>query len=76
MVKRNRRSGTSFIVLLLIVILCGQWIVNMNHKRVELNYSDVVQMLEQEKVTQVDFPDAHTVVLTLREPVEGQETLR
>ena len=76
MVKRNRRSGVSLIALFLIMFLCGQWIVNMNHKRVELNYSDVVQMLEQEKVTQVDFPDAHTVVLTLREPVEGQETLR
>ena len=76
MVKRNRRSGSSIIVLLLIVFLCGQWIVGQNHKRMELEYSDVVQLLEQEKVTKVDFPDAHTVVLTLREPIDGQEAVR
>jgi len=76
LVKRNRRPGFSVVALVLIAFLCGNWILNLNRDQTKLDYSDVVQLLEQEKVTKVDFPDAHTIVLTLREPVDGQETLR
>jgi len=76
LVKRNRRPGFSVVALILIAFLCGNWILNLNRDQTKLDYSDVVQLLEQEKVTKVDFPDAHTIVLTLREPVDGQETLR
>jgi len=76
LVKRKGGSGFSVIALILIVILCANWILNLNRSQAKLEYSDVVQLLEQEKVTKVDFPDAHTIVLTLREPMEGQETVR
>ena len=76
MAKQRRRPPVSLLALFLVAALCGNWIVNLNRPRVELEYSDVVQLLEQEKVTAVDFPDTHTIVLTLREPQDGQTTLR
>ena len=47
MVKRNRRSGFSVVLLILVVILCANWILNLNSPRTQLEYSDVVQLLEQ-----------------------------
>ena len=76
MSRQNRVSNLSFLVLALVIVLCMNWLWRMNQQEKEISYAQMVQMFEQEKVSSFTFPDSHTVVLTLRDRPEGQETVQ
>ena len=72
MTKQHRTSNFSVLFLALVIFLCLSWIWQMNQGPT-LEYSQVRQLFEQEKVESFAFKDANTVELHLREKVEGQE---
>ena len=69
--RQRRSSAASLLLLGLIMILCLSWLWQMDTKAPELTYSQVRQLFEQEKVESFSFADQHTLVLHLREKVDG-----
>ena len=65
MTKQRRTSNVSFLLLALVIVLCMSWIAQMNRGD-QLEYSEMRQLFEQEKVSTVDFVDTNTVKLTLQ----------
>ena len=55
--------------------LCLSWIWQLNDTNPDLTYSDVRQLILQEKVEELTVND-YTLTLKLREEVEGQSTIR
>jgi len=67
--KKHRSNNTSFLLLALIIVLGLSWISQLNQGD-PLEYSEVRQLFEQEKVETFYFSDANNIILTLR----GEET--
>jgi len=74
--KQNRTSNFSFVFLALIIFLCMSWIWQTNQQADQLEYSEMVRLFRQEKVTAFTFTDSHTIVLTLKGQPAGQENVR
>ena len=55
--------------------LCLSWVWQLNDPNPDLSYSDVRQLILQEKVEELTVND-YTLTLKLREEVEGQSTIR
>ena len=71
MTKQNRTTNLSVLLLLLVIVLCASYLLRMDNQVPQLEYSQVRQLFEQEKVESVTFPDEHTLELHLREKVKS-----
>ena len=71
MTKQNRTTNLSVLLLLLVIVLCASYLLRMDNKVPQLEYSQIRQLFEQEKVESVTFPDEHTLELHLREKVKS-----
>ena len=71
MTRQNRTTNLSVLLLLLVIVLCASYLLRMDNQAPQLEYSQVRQLFEQEKVESVTFPDEHTVELHLREKVKS-----
>ena len=71
MTRQNRTTNLSVLLLLLVIVLCASYLLRMDNQVPQLEYSQVRQLFEQEKVESVTFPDEHTVELHLREKVKS-----
>jgi ATP-dependent Zn protease len=69
--KQNRTTNLSVLLLLLVIVLCASYLLRMDNQVPQLEYSQVRQLFEQEKVESVTFPDEHTLELHLREKVKS-----
>ncbi|WP_373887784.1 ATP-dependent zinc metalloprotease FtsH [Oscillibacter sp. CAG:155] len=69
--RQNRTTNLSVLLLLLVIVLCASYLLRMDNQVPQLEYSQVRQLFEQEKVESVTFPDEHTVELHLREKVKS-----
>ena len=58
------------------MVVCLSWLWQMDTRSPTLKYSQVRQLFEQEKVESFSFADQHTLVLHLREKVEGTDTIQ
>ncbi|MEI3305000.1 MAG: hypothetical protein V8R40_02600 [Dysosmobacter sp.] len=63
MTKQNRTTNLSVLLLLLVIVLCASYLLRMDNQVPELEYSQVRQLFEQEKVEIFTFPDEHTLEL-------------
>ena len=75
MTKKQRTSNFSVFFLLLIVLLCMNWIGQMNSRENTLNYSEIRRLFLQEKVSEFTVED-NILTVTLREEVDGKTTYR
>ncbi len=73
---RQRGSNLSFLLLALVILACFSWLWQMENKTPQLDYAQVRQQFEQENVESFDFPNEHTLVLTLRREVEHSKVVR
>ena len=71
MTRQNRTTNLSVLLLLLVIVLCASYLLRMDNQVPQLEYSQVRQLFEQEKVESVTFPDEHTLELHLREKVKS-----
>ncbi len=76
MTQRRRLPSFGVLPLLLVIVLCLSYLWQLNTQSDRLVYSQVVQLFEQEKVKSFDFPDAHTLRLTLWDAGEEDPPLR
>ena len=74
--SRQNRSSISFLFLGLIVALCLTWLWRADTQVPELEYSQVRQLFLQEKVESFAIHTNKTLVMNLREEVEGSKTVR
>lgn len=74
--RQRRSSAVSLVLLGLIMVVCLSWLWQMDTRSPTLKYSQVRQLFEQEKVESFSFADQHTLVLHLREKVEGTDTIQ
>ncbi len=75
MTKKQRTSNFSVFFLLLIVLLCMNWIGQMNSRESMLDYSEIRRLFLQEKVSTFTVED-NVLTVNLREEVDGRTTYR
>jgi cell division protease FtsH len=66
-------SNLSFAFLLLVIVLCLSWLWQSSGQTAKLDYSQVRQLFEQERVESFQISD-HTLTMHLREKVNGSDT--
>ena len=74
MTKKTRSGNSNFLILALIIVLGFSWLSQLNQGK-PMDYSEVRQLFEQEKVESFTFSDSNHVVLSLRgeeDPVRYQ----
>lgn len=71
--KKNRASNLSFLMLLLVIVACFSYLWQSTDKPAKLDYSQVRQLFEQEKVESFQISD-NTLTMNLREAVNGSKT--
>ena len=76
MTRQHRTSNLSFLLLALVIVLCANWIWQMNRQEDAVSYAEVVQLFQQEKVSSFSFSDSHTLTLTLRDRPEGENLVQ
>ncbi len=69
MTKQHRASNFSALFLILVIVLCFNWIWQMNNSGPQVSYAQVRQLFQQEKVEELSVSEQQ--VLTLR--VKGSE---
>jgi len=74
--QQRRNSVFSLAFLGLIIVLCLSWLWQMDTNTPALTYSQVRQLIEQEKVDEISFADEHTLVLHLRKKDGNTDTYR
>ena len=70
MKQQQRNSIFSMVFLGLVFVLCLGWLWKLETDVPTLDYSQVRQLVEQEKVESITFEDPHTMILHLREKQE------
>ena len=73
--KPTRAPMPNLFLMVALFCLCLSWIWQLNDTNPDLTYSDVRQLILQEKVEELTVND-YTLTLKLREEVEGQSTIR
>lgn len=73
---RQSRFNMSYIFLGFIVLLCVTWVWRADTQVPELEYSQVRQLFLQEKVESFSIGTNKTLVMQLREEVQGSKTVR
>ena len=76
MTKQNRASNLSLLFLALVVLLCMNWIWQLNGKEDRVSYAELRQQFQQENVESFRFTDQHTLEATLYREVDGAKTIR
>ena len=69
MTKQHRASNFSALFLILVIVLCFNWIWQMNNSGPQVSYAEIRQLFQQEKVEELSVSEQQ--VLTLR--VKGSE---
>ena len=76
MTKQNRTSNLSFLFLALVILLCMNWIWQLNGKENRVSYAELRQQFQQENVESFRFIDQHTLEATLYREVGGSKSVR
>ena len=76
MTKQNRTSNLSFLFLALVILLCMNWIWQLNSREDRVSYAELRQQFQQENVESFRFTDQHTLEATLYREVGGSKSVR
>lgn len=71
--KQSGKFNISVVMLALIVVLCFSYLWQSSRQQDKLDYSQVRQLFQQEKVERFTISD-HTLNMELREKVDGSKT--
>ncbi len=74
--KQNRTSNLSFLFLALVILLCMNWIWQLNSREDRVSYAELRQQFQQENVESFRFTDQHTLEATLYREVGGSKAVR
>ena len=75
MSQQRRNSVGSMVFLAVVIILCMNMLWQMDTREGKLEYSQVRQLFEQEKVESLSVATNGTLTMTLREEVNGSKTV-
>ncbi len=75
MTRQNKASSFSFLFLTMVVLVCASILWQMDRGS-SLDYAQVRQLFQQEKVEAFSINQKHLLTMQLREPVNGSETVR
>ncbi len=73
MTNKKRASNLSILLLGMVILLCLSWLWRLDAKTPQMEYSQVVQLFQQEKVESF-VVDETTLLMNLREEVNGSKT--
>ena len=70
MTKQHRVSNFSVLFLVLVILLCLSWIWQMNSSAPQLDYAQVRQLFQQEKVEELTVSEGHVLTLKLKDSTD------
>ena len=70
MTKQHRASNFSVLFLVLVILLCLSWIWQMNSSAPQLDYAQVRQLFQQEKVEELTVSEGHVLTLKLKDSTD------
>ena len=70
MTKQRRTSNFSVLFLVLVIFLCLSWIWQMNSSAPQLDYAQVRQLFQQEKVEELSVSEGHVLTLKLKDSTD------
>ena len=70
MTKQRRASNFSVLFLVLVIFLCLSWIWQMNSSAPQLDYAQVRQLFQQEKVEELTVSEGHVLTLKLKDSTD------
>ena len=70
MTKQRRASNFSVLFLVLVIFLCLSWIWQMNSSAPQLDYAQVRQLFQQEKVEELSVSEGHVLTLKLKDSTD------
>jgi len=68
--KQHRASNFSVLFLVLVIFLCLSWIWQMNSSAPQLDYAQVRQLFQQEKVEELTVSEGHVLTLKLKDSTD------
>ena len=76
MTKQIRASGFSFVFLVLVIVVCLSWLWQADTRGTQLNYAQVYQLFQQERVESFTIDANNTLTMNLTEELNGSKTVR
>ena len=75
MTRKNKTSGMSFALLMLVMMLCVNWLWQAENQN-QLEYAQVYQLFQQEKVESFTIDENYVLTMTLSSEVNGSASAR
>ena len=73
MTRQNKASGFSFLFLIMVIVLCLSWLWQADTQGEKLDYAQVRQLFQQEKVEELSVSKQHVLTIKLK---DSGETVR
>ena len=73
MTRQNKASGLSFMFLIMVIVLCLSWLWQADTQGEKLDYAQVRQLFQQEKVEELSVSKQHVLTIKLK---DSGETVR
>ena len=76
MTKQNKASGFSFVFLVLVIVVCLSWLWQADTRGTQLDYAQVYQLFQQERVESFTIDANNTLTMNLTDELNGSKTVR
>ncbi|WP_295584140.1 ATP-dependent zinc metalloprotease FtsH [uncultured Oscillibacter sp.] len=76
MTKQSRASGASFIFLVVVIVACLSWLWQADTRGTQLDYAQVYQLFQQERVESFTIDANNTLTMNLTDELNGSKTVR
>ncbi len=76
MTKQNKASGFSFVFLVLVIVVCLSWLWQADTRGTQLDYAQVYQLFQQERVESFTLDANNTLTMNLTDELNGSKTVR
>ena len=73
MTRQNKASGLSFMFLIMVIVLCLSWLWQTDTQGNKLDYAQVRQLFQQEKVEELQVNKQYVLTMKLK---DSEETVR
>ena len=76
MTKQNKAAGFSFVLLVLVIVVCLSWLWQADTRGTQLDYAQVYQLFQQERVESFTIDANNTLTMNLTDELNGSKTVR